>query len=654
MSFEKPPQQDLKTDSKKSFEEMEKEVRSISQMIGLDFSMKVRLGAPGKGSYYNSEENSITIDPISKNIEFVAAHEGAHRAITKFLKTLKVPRKEEKKKQEMLKNQEKVGWHFVFNSLEDVAVNDWVCKKFPRFDDLSKDQYLDIDQSIKEHIKKHGGMPRFMRYGFEAINQRYNGEVFKEDVPEEIKTALRNTKFMREDLYSKIPFVLDEKEVSSNSWARYKRNDFIWEKEIKKLAEEDQKDEEVKEFLKSRLDEDNDLSEEERKELEESIKKLKKELEEYLKEKFEKGELTSEELKRELNENCPIDLDDIGEELKEKLRKALEDSPKEIKEEIKKQAKKNLEDTEDKFNEKLTTKQKAEENSHEKRRTEEQRQEAQKKEQRRWEKIKQELKDKHLENEWERQRVLVLGEIDKLYSLIEKLFKPTKFAWKKGYESGHKLDLKAAMQSETRPILNLWEQKYLPQKKDYKFSILIDQSQSMAGKNIKNSFLGTIIFAETLSKLKIPYEVLGFSDRFINHTKTYKEFNENIKNKREHLSQIIKSTDGWTPTFEATRIASQRLAKTKRPSKNKAHFLLVVTDGKPDCSLQVLKQLNQELERKHNQVIIGLGIGNEIEEANLKEAYGKGRYIYCAEQAEFPSKMAELLKEIFEQTQGIR
>jgi len=62
-------------------------LKIISQRVGGDFGMEVRLGKPGQGSFFNPEDGSVTFDPldIKKDIEqagFVAGHEGAHRAIT--------------------------------------------------------------------------------------------------------------------------------------------------------------------------------------------------------------------------------------------------------------------------------------------------------------------------------------------------------------------------------------------------------------------------------------------------------------------------------------------------------------------------------------------------------------------------------------------
>ena len=72
------------------------------------------------------ERNSVTLDPLillefEGADEFVAAHEGAHRAITRTLEQVGL-----KPKKERERYAEKIGWGFIHNALEDPAVNDWV------------------------------------------------------------------------------------------------------------------------------------------------------------------------------------------------------------------------------------------------------------------------------------------------------------------------------------------------------------------------------------------------------------------------------------------------------------------------------------------------------------------------------------------------
>ncbi|MBT9133018.1 MAG: hypothetical protein DDT32_01985 [Syntrophomonadaceae bacterium] len=62
-------------------------IEIIAKRVGGDFGIEVKLGKPGGGSIFNSEDNSITFDPlhIRDNMEqakFVAGHEGSHRAIS--------------------------------------------------------------------------------------------------------------------------------------------------------------------------------------------------------------------------------------------------------------------------------------------------------------------------------------------------------------------------------------------------------------------------------------------------------------------------------------------------------------------------------------------------------------------------------------------
>ncbi|MGC9031778.1 MAG: hypothetical protein ACP5H7_03390, partial [Minisyncoccia bacterium] len=82
-----------KPDEKSDISEIEipekdwKTLEIITKRVGGDFGMKVKLGEPGGGSFFNPEDGSITFDPlhIRENPElakFVAGHEGSHRAIT--------------------------------------------------------------------------------------------------------------------------------------------------------------------------------------------------------------------------------------------------------------------------------------------------------------------------------------------------------------------------------------------------------------------------------------------------------------------------------------------------------------------------------------------------------------------------------------------
>src|SRR3989344_3850144 len=118
----------------------EEVLERIAKMVGSDFGMKVQFGQVGGGSYFVPEDpqiprdqwNSIKLDPLTLleaegTDEFVAAHEGAHRAITRTIEQVAL-----KPKHEIAKFSEKVGRSYIFNALEDPAVNDWVRSLYPR------------------------------------------------------------------------------------------------------------------------------------------------------------------------------------------------------------------------------------------------------------------------------------------------------------------------------------------------------------------------------------------------------------------------------------------------------------------------------------------------------------------------------------------
>src|SRR6056297_366307 len=124
----------------KELEKDFKELELIAQRVGSDFGMKIKLGKPGEGSFFNPLENSITLDPehIKNNKEsakFVAAHEGAHKAITKHPAEIGLAI------DKIRELYSKTGFGFIQNAIEDPAVNDWFQKKLPGLKEYTQNSY---------------------------------------------------------------------------------------------------------------------------------------------------------------------------------------------------------------------------------------------------------------------------------------------------------------------------------------------------------------------------------------------------------------------------------------------------------------------------------------------------------------------------------
>ncbi len=721
--------------------EREKTLGLISHVVGKDFGMKVKFGKIGDGSFFAPEDqniprdkwNTITLDPLillefEGADEFISAHEGAHRAITRTYEQTGLKPKEEREKMA-----EKIGWSGIHNiGLEDPAVNNWAGNLYPRTAELSDKNY---DASFKQEnvimstpivtqmIQMLGYVPNFVKYASE-LQRFWHKKSYSNDLPQKVKAALNATQRSASSYWAEIPYTHPtEKDVLQKAKIRWQ----IYEKGIwpfmQAMIEEDLIDEKLKQYLKDQLQkameqmEKNDkekqggkqekqqtggqgsdgtdledlmeqfgFDEKEKQEMKEKIKEAmerKKEQMEKLKERLRNGKISQKGFDKQTQEaegNMPIDMKSMSESAKKKIEEKLSKESKEKKKEMVEKAKELLQKAEDEANEDIQGKIGPKEESHEARRERQAKEAEEAKKQakesaRQLEKTQKEQKqfeEWQTEQEakktaWEKAVSEQAKTIDELHQLFEDLFKKKKHPhWKPGYSAGHRLDLGAAMQYEADPrnYTRLWEKKTIPEKYDYRFTILNDQSGSMReGTKAENDLIAKALVAEVLAGLGIPCEIFGYTTSHENNVKKYKSFDENLNEERERLmkelSKIVSEGGGNTPTYTATQIASESLALQKENTRNHAHFLLVVTDGVPyndpiSSSIEDLKKLNRRLSEENQQVIIGMGIGDGISEENLKAAYGEDKYVYAKNPEEFPKKMAALLEAIFTQSQRIK
>lgn len=347
---------------KGKLEEIEKEVKVeipkkewqvleiIAKRVGGDFGMKVKLGEPGGGSFFNSEDCSITFDPlyIKENPEqakFVAGHEGAHRAITPGPTKIGLL---EEKIQELYSQ---IGFGFIQNVIEDPAVNDWMRKRFPGLDEYVKKTY---DEQLKEKnvvlstpevqriALKLGYWPRFAQYGSEIIRD-WHQKRFSRKLDPAVEKALKRTIGYARESISIIPDPekpsLDRKEVIEKARRRFENNtSWIWP-EVKKLVEMDLKTEENRQMMKEFRKMMKEL-EQKREELQEAKakgdKKRQEELEreiEELERKLDPFNGLPDDVKKELQG----EIDKAIREAVEKLNKEIEEKEKQIEEAKKKQ-----------------------------------------------------------------------------------------------------------------------------------------------------------------------------------------------------------------------------------------------------------------------------------------------------------------------------
>ncbi len=684
------------------------ELRRIAQLVGADAAVSVDWGTPGGGSYFDREGNSITLDPtllLEENgqaiARFVAGHEGSHRAITRFLKeslagAMSVTEAE--------KYQAEIGFYFIHNCLEDPRVNDFLCEKFPGFEQTVKEVYSgqvtsDAEKilstpQVNEIISRLGYIPSFAYFGSEIIKYWYTGE-YSDGLPASVQRALNYTQRSAQEFYSSENMPARgsaEAEVLAKSritWEIFINR--IWPF-VKQLVDEDMLDEKLKQHLmdelkkaikkaaesgqqgegspEGQLDEqtlgelaekyglDNAEKEELREALEKAMQKQKK-FQDQQRERRRKGEIGSDELRETLkkSEGAIVDMKELSAGLKQKLKEAFDGEEPAIQQELEAQARRKLEDAEGVLNEQIEAKLGERPESHEERRRreaieeakrqEEEERQRQEEEERR--KIEQALQEKASQRtEWEKAMSEYGRLINDLYQILEEYFRPrTRPGYTSGHDSGSRINMPAAMQSEVRPRTDIWERRTNPEKFDYTFTLLLDLSGSMdGGEKRENLFIATVILTEVLDDLGIPCQVVGYSS---NGTYRYKGFDDSVLDNhtlRDPISGVKTDGGGTTPTLAATEQVIRELFEDRR------NVIFVITDGEANENPRSVKLLSDQFEGRDNSgqfgeghnMIVGIGIGDDINEAMLQAAYN--RYIHCHK----PGELAQALSELLERT----
>ena len=133
---------------------------------------------------------------------------------------------------------------------------------------------------------------------------------------------------------------------------------------------------------------------------------------------------------------------------------------------------------------------------------------------------------------------------------------------------------------------------------------MVDLSGSMEGKKKEETFKGVVVLAETLEKLGLQYEFIGFSDE----VKPFKEWREKLDEKKRKEFAVMKNWGGGgTNTYKATELSLEHIEK----NKGKNNFILTLTDGQPDNGDR-LREILKEAKNK-NIKLVGCGLGPDTD-----------------------------------------
>ncbi len=141
----------------------------------------------------------------------------------------------------------------------------------------------------------------------------------------------------------------------------------------------------------------------------------------------------------------------------------------------------------------------------------------------------------------------VRDQIEALTKHLEDVLRPrVRMHQRRGYASGRRVDLRGVMAYEADPRRydRLWVRNTIPERRNVAASLLVDLSGSMQGQKAAAAVLGTIVMAETLQRLEIPFAVNGFQDVVI----PLLDFGQPLSPEaRRHIAAMVQEVDGCRP-----------------------------------------------------------------------------------------------------------
>jgi hypothetical protein len=232
----------------------------------------------------------------------------------------------------------------------------------------------------------------------------------------------------------------------------------------------------------------------------------------------------------------------------------------------------------------------------------------------------------------------VIPQVEELAGYLEQILEPDVRSKREGYFwTGSQISIPRIIQSQGSGILlPPFTRRTRPVHRSYKFSLLLDESGSMAEeKKAFNLKCATVLFMEVLERLKIDYEVAGFHSTHIVHKAFGEELDFNSKDERmQEIEGAIGG--GMTHDVEAINMALDRMAEQSGAEK----VIIVITDGEgngPGIMSQAIERA-----RREGVYLIGVGVGQGTE--YVKQQYDL--YVQVDNINDLPSAIAKIIEEM--------
>jgi MoxR-like ATPase/Mg-chelatase subunit ChlD len=231
----------------------------------------------------------------------------------------------------------------------------------------------------------------------------------------------------------------------------------------------------------------------------------------------------------------------------------------------------------------------------------------------------------------------VAGTGNQMVSHLENVFLKNARPRDQGYyKKGKRPDLKRVMRREGEGSErdDVWLRRTQKTKRRYKVTILVDESGSMSSFR-DEALRGVVLFIESLSRLQIDIEVIGFGEKALVHKSFGRPMSPADKEKlfdelHKHVGQA-----GATHDADALQLAVERIEKEEADRR----MIFVVTDGQGNGPSKLSAVFPRAVKSKIRVVGVGIGAGMSY----VKEAYPHHAMVERIE--ELPTTLRKTLEE---------
>lgn len=229
--------------------------------------------------------------------------------------------------------------------------------------------------------------------------------------------------------------------------------------------------------------------------------------------------------------------------------------------------------------------------------------------------------------------------VEQLAGFLEAVLEPDQAPRKAGfYKTGTAIHIPRFMQrrgSGSRQN-DVFFRRVVPNRRDHRFSLILDESGSMReNKKDHKAICATVLFAEVLERLRIPFEIAGFHSAQIVH-KTYDEALGYPQ--KEELVREIHGAMGGGRTYDVQAI--QEAIGRMEATAGTEYFILVITDGEGNGPGQMRDVIDRSIERGIR--LVGIGIGEGVKHVSRQYA----EYVEVKHVRDLPTAIAGKIEEL--------